>query len=68
MTYAPHPRDEWIDVTSFGQPEPQYILCQSGVEIEIAEAKAQYVAGHITIEQFETAVDRLMRLTMSEPE
>lgn len=52
-----HPHDEWIDVTSFGSPTVTYVEGRSGVDEEIALARAQYVAGRIEIEDFAAAID-----------
>ncbi len=51
-----HPLDEWVEVTRFGQVEPQYLLARDGREVAIAQAKAEYVEGRITIEEFEARV------------
>jgi hypothetical protein len=33
-----HPRDEWVDVTGFGDPTPRRALVVDGYELEINEA------------------------------
>lgn len=57
--YRPHPDDEWVEVTTFGQ-EPKYMLARSGAADEVAKAREKYVAGQITIEEFELVLNRLM--------
>jgi hypothetical protein len=59
--YRPHPDDEWVKVAKPGETEPEYVLAQSGGAAEVAKARAQYLAGQITIEQFEIVLHRLMR-------
>ena len=59
--YRPHPDDEWVQVTRPGESTPEYILARSGGEAEVAKARAQYLAGQITIQQFELVLNRLMR-------
>ena len=58
--YKPHPDDEWVEVTSLGQSEPRYILARSGGEAELAKARAQYVAGQISLRGFELVLNRVM--------
>jgi hypothetical protein len=57
-SYKPHPDDEWIEVTSFGHAEPVFMLGRSGGADEIAAARAKYLAGQITIEEYESVVGR----------
>jgi hypothetical protein len=59
--YRPHPDDEWVKVTRLGESEPEYVLARSGGAAEVAKARAQYLAGQITIEEFEIVLNRLMR-------
>jgi len=58
--YRPHPDDEWIEVTGFGRG-PEYTLSRSGGEAELAKARAEYVAGQITLRAFELVLNRVMR-------
>ena len=59
MTRPPHPDDEWVEVTNFGDTEPRYLLGISGADQEIARACARYVEGQITSEEFEAVCDRV---------
>ena len=44
-----------------GKSELEYVLARSDGEAEVAKARAQYLAGQITIQQFELVLNRLMR-------
>jgi hypothetical protein len=57
MSWPPHPKDEWVEATSLGATETQF---RSGAEREIAKAKAKYVEGQITIEEFEAIVEDVL--------
>lgn len=63
--FVPHPDDEWIEVTMYGQPEPVYILGRSGTDKAIALSRTRYLRGHITLEQFAAEVDRIAPSTRS---
>jgi hypothetical protein len=60
-SYRPHPDDEWIDVTLFGSVEPQYVLGRSGAECELALAREKYVEDQLTLEQFESVLERWLQ-------
>lgn len=57
MTWPAHPDDEWVEITSFGDTEPQYLLARSGVDAKIGEARALYLAGQTDAAEFEHAID-----------
>jgi hypothetical protein len=58
MTNWPaHPDDEWVELERFGDPVPTRILARSGVDKVIGAARAAYVEGHITIEEFTARLD-----------
>jgi hypothetical protein len=59
--YKPHPDDEWVEVTRPGESEPRYVLARSGAAAEVAKARAKYLAGQITIQEFEIVLNRLMK-------
>jgi hypothetical protein len=59
--YKPHPDDEWVEVTRAGESEPRYILARSGAAAEVAKARAKYLAGQITIQEFEIVLNRLLK-------
>jgi hypothetical protein len=59
--HRPHPDDDWVDVTPFGSAEPQYLLGRSGAQTEIAKAREKYVAGQLTVEQFEAVLERWLQ-------
>jgi hypothetical protein len=60
-SYKPHPEDEWVEVTPPGESEPRYVLARSGAAAEVAKARAKYLAGQISIQEFEIVLNRLMK-------
>ena len=60
MDYRSHPDDEWIDVTRFGQMEPELIRGRSVWAAEVARARAAYVEGRIEIEDFEEVLEHAL--------
>jgi hypothetical protein len=68
MTPTP---DEWVEVTSFGQSEPTFILARSGRDVDIAKIKESYVQGSIDVAQLEALIvealiaDRGLDLTVT---
>jgi hypothetical protein len=59
--YKPHPDDEWVEVTRPEQFEPKYIVARSGGAAEVAKARAKYLAGQISIQEFEIVLNRSMK-------
>jgi hypothetical protein len=57
VMWPARPDDEWIEITCIGDSEPRFMLGMSGVDREIARAKAAYLEDKITIEEFEAAID-----------
>jgi hypothetical protein len=57
-SYRSHPDDEWVDVTVFGAAESEYILGRCVGETEVAHARAGYVEGRLSIEDFEAVLDK----------
>ena len=57
MSWPPHPNDEWVEATRLGDAEPSFILGRSGIDEAVGSARAKYLAGQITAEDFEAAID-----------
>jgi hypothetical protein len=54
--WPPHPEDEYVEVTPFGSAERHYMLARSGAAQAIADARAEYVAGRISVEVLEQRI------------
>lgn len=61
MTWWPeHPDDEWVEITAYGDTEPQFIRGLSGAACEVGLAKEKYVYGAIDLDQFEAVVEKVL--------
>lgn len=55
-----HPRDEWVDISCIDDLVPRYVLAVDGREVEIEEAKQQYVHGRIDADELEQRVEKAL--------
>ncbi len=63
MNWEPIPDDELVDVTPFGADQPEYLVGMRGRDIALAEAKARFVAGDVTLDEFEQRAEAVFRPT-----
>jgi hypothetical protein len=51
-----HPRDVWVEITTFGDTQPRLLLAVDGRELEIAELRELYAHDRITIQELEQRI------------
>jgi hypothetical protein len=57
-----HPRDQWLEITGYGDRVPRFVLAVDGRELEVSEAQAEYVHGRITVEELEARIGAALGL------